>query len=74
MAFAYRVATHEIKRRTAWWWRYLFVSVFFYAEFKNLIVRIAHLRHMLRQNEWVVTPRGHLSRVGVEIEPLASEG
>jgi cellulose synthase/poly-beta-1,6-N-acetylglucosamine synthase-like glycosyltransferase len=74
VAFAYRVATAEIKQRTAWWWRYLFVSVFFYAEFKNLIVRIAHLRHLLRQNEWVVTPRGHVSRVGTEIEPLATDG
>lgn len=70
VAFAYRVATAEIKQRTSWWWRYLFVSVFFYAEFKNLIVRIAHLRHLLRQNEWVVTPRGHVSRVAAAIEPV----
>ncbi|MBA4248961.1 MAG: histidine kinase [Microbacterium sp.] len=74
VAFAYRVATAEIKQRSSWWWRYLFVSVFFYAEFKNLIVRIAHLRHLLRQNEWVVTPRGHVSRVGTEIEPRATDG
>lgn len=74
VAFAYRVAVPEIKRRTSWWWSYLFVSVFFYAEFKNLIVRIAHLRHLLRQNEWVVTPRGHVAKVVGQIESTSAGG
>ena len=65
VAFAFRVATPEIKKRTSWWWQYLLFSVFFYQEFKNLIVRIAHMRHLLRQDEWVVTPRGHASKVSL---------
>jgi cellulose synthase/poly-beta-1,6-N-acetylglucosamine synthase-like glycosyltransferase len=74
VAFAYRVATPDIRHRTSWWWRYLFVSTFFYSEFKNLIVRIAHLRHLLRQDEWVVTPRGNALRVstpGSATEPIS---
>lgn len=69
--FAYQVATAEIKQHTAWWWRYLFFSVFFYQEFKNLIVRIAHMRHLLRQDEWVVTPRGHVQKVLAHVEQAA---
>jgi cellulose synthase/poly-beta-1,6-N-acetylglucosamine synthase-like glycosyltransferase len=59
IAFAYRVAAPEIKKRTSWWWQYLLFSIVFYSELKNLIVRIAHIREFLRQDEWVVTPRGH---------------
>ncbi len=72
VAFAYRVATLEIKQRTSWWWKYLCESVFFYQEFKNLIVRIAHLRHVLRQNEWVVTPRGNTAKVTTRGAPTAA--
>lgn len=72
VAFAYSVATPEIKKRTSWWWNYLIVSIFFYQEFKNLIVRIAHLRHLLRQNEWVVTPRGNTAKVTTRGAPTAA--
>lgn len=68
VAFAYQVATAEITQRTSWWWRYLLFSVFFYQEFKNLIVRIAHMRHLLRQDEWVVTPRGNATKVVAQVE------
>ena len=68
VAFAYEVSTAEIRQHTSWWWRYLLFSVFFYQEFKNLIVRIAHMRHLLRQSEWVVTPRGHVSKVVAVVE------
>ncbi len=60
LAFAHRLAAPEIRGRTAWWWQYLLFSVFFYQEWKNLIVRVAHLRQLFHQHEWVVTPRGHV--------------
>jgi cellulose synthase/poly-beta-1,6-N-acetylglucosamine synthase-like glycosyltransferase len=58
--FAYRLAAPEIRQRRSWWWQYLAFSVLFYQEWKNLIVRVAHLRQALHQEEWVVTPRGHV--------------
>ncbi len=58
--FASRLAAPEIKAHRSWWWAYLAFSVFFYQEWKNLIVRVAHLKQLLRQDEWVVTPRGRV--------------
>lgn len=60
IAFAYRLAAPEIRRHRSWWWAYAAFSVFFYQEWKNLIVRVAHLRQLFRQHEWVVTPRGRV--------------
>ncbi len=60
IAFAYRLAAPEIRARHSWWWSYLVFSVLFYQEWKNLIVRVAHLRQLLRQSQWIVTPRGHV--------------
>ena len=62
IAFAYKLGAPEIRERTAWWWQYVFVSVIAYSELKNIIVRVAQIRHILRQDEWVVTPRGHVDR------------
>ena len=62
VAFAYRLGAPEIRQHRSWWWQYVFASVFVYSEFKNVIVRVAQMRHLLRQNEWVVTPRGHVDR------------
>lgn len=60
LVFAHRLAAPEIRSQTRWWWQYLAFSVFFYQEWKNLIVRVAHLRQFLRQHQWIVTPRGHV--------------
>jgi cellulose synthase/poly-beta-1,6-N-acetylglucosamine synthase-like glycosyltransferase len=62
IAFAYKLGAPEIRERTSWWWQYVFVSVIAYSELKNIIVRVAQIRHILRQDEWVVTPRGHVDR------------
>ncbi len=60
--FAYRLAAPEIRTHKSWWWQYLAFSIFFYQEWKNLIVRVAHLKEFFRQEEWVVTPRGHVEQ------------
>jgi len=62
IAFAYKLGAPEIREHTSWWWQYVFVSVIAYSELKNIIVRVAQIRHILRQDEWVVTPRGHVDR------------
>ena len=61
-SITYKLGAPEIREHTSWWWQYVFVSVIAYSELKNIIVRVAQIRHILRQDEWVVTPRGHVDR------------
>ncbi len=60
--FAHRLGDPEIRKHTAWWWQYAAASVIIYAELKNVIVRVAQIRHVLGMDEWVVTPRGRVER------------
>lgn len=55
--FAYRQADPEIRSRTRWFWFYLVVSSVFYTEYKNVIARVAQVKHAMRENAWKVTPR-----------------
>nr|WP_246096281.1 glycosyltransferase [Streptomyces botrytidirepellens] len=55
--FAWRLAIPELRRRRAWFWRYLFVATFFYSHFKNIVARQALLKEVLRDQQWRVTPR-----------------
>lgn len=57
ICFAYRLADPEIRRRKGWFWFYLGASVLFYMEFKNLISRVAHVKELMREHRWIVTPR-----------------
>lgn len=51
------LAAPEIRGRTSWWWGYGFATVFFYAEWKNLIARVAQMKQLMGEHQWVVTPR-----------------
>lgn len=55
--FAYLMSAPEIKRRKGWYLFYLFMSLLFYTEFKNLISRVAHLKELMQERQWKVTPR-----------------
>lgn len=55
--FAWRLAVPELRRRRSWFWRYLFVTTFFYTHFKNFVARQAHLKEALGERQWRVTPR-----------------
>ncbi|GAA0546605.1 hypothetical protein GCM10010390_55960 [Streptomyces mordarskii] len=55
--FAWRLAVPELRRRRAWFWRYLLVSTFFYSHFKNIVARQSLLKEVLRDRQWRVTPR-----------------
>jgi CheY-like chemotaxis protein/cellulose synthase/poly-beta-1,6-N-acetylglucosamine synthase-like glycosyltransferase len=55
--FTHRLAAPEIRRRGAWFLFYAVVSFLFYAEFKNLISRVAHIKEAMRERQWKVTPR-----------------
>ena len=61
--FAYRLGAPEIRANRAWWWQYALLSVIVYSEFKNVIVRVAQIRHVLGADEWVVTPRGRVEHL-----------
>lgn len=55
--FTYPLADQQIKERRRWFVSYLFVSFFFYTEFKNLIARLAQLKELMGERAWKVTPR-----------------
>ena len=48
--------THKREHPT-WFWRYLLTSFFFYAEYKNLLGRVAQIKEFLGEKAWKVTPR-----------------
>ncbi|MFJ5226651.1 glycosyltransferase [Streptomyces sp. NPDC088400] len=56
-AFAWRLAVPELRRRRSWFWRYVFVTTFFYTHFKNMLARQACLKEALGERQWRVTPR-----------------
>ena len=59
---AYRLAVPEIRRRTAWFVSYLLVSTLVYAEFKNVISRVAQVKELMGDRRWVVTTRTRPAR------------
>lgn len=56
MLAGYLVAHPSIRRHPAWFAQALVVLPF-YAEFKNCVVRTAHLRELVGGRDWIVTPR-----------------
>jgi cellulose synthase/poly-beta-1,6-N-acetylglucosamine synthase-like glycosyltransferase len=60
-AFAWRLAVPELRRRKAWFWRYLLVSTVFYTHFKNVVARQSHLKEAMGDRRWRVTPRAEVS-------------
>lgn len=55
--FAWRLSVPELKRRHWWWWQYVLVTGTLFGEFKALVNRAAHLRELLGDRAWQVTPR-----------------
>ena len=62
-----KVADPSIPRR--WFWRYGLMAPF-YVEYKNTISRVAQLREIVGEDEWIVTPRGVASSVEPDLDPL----
>jgi CheY-like chemotaxis protein/cellulose synthase/poly-beta-1,6-N-acetylglucosamine synthase-like glycosyltransferase len=67
--FARRLAAPEIRRRGGWFLFYAVASFLFYAEFKNLISRVAHIKEAMRERQWKVTPRARAMGVRGEAIP-----
>ena len=55
--FAYLLGDETIRRHRGWFLLYGLHSVFWFGEFKNLIVRVAQLKELLGERQWRVTPR-----------------
>ncbi len=72
---AWRLAAPEIKKHP--WWFVLggLASLVAYTEIKNLINRVAHLKQLRGEHQWVVTPRTAVSTGSTQTQTrtLASE-
>jgi len=55
--FAWKLAHPSIKSHKRWFVLFLFSSLIFYTEVKNIIVRTAHLKELMGERTWKVTPR-----------------
>ena len=55
--FAAKLAHPSIKRHRRWFAFSVVASLLFYTEFKNIIVRTAHLKELMGEKAWKVTPR-----------------
>ena len=54
---AWRLATPELRRHPWWFVGAAVANLLFYTEVKNLVNRIAHLKQLRGEHQWVVTPR-----------------
>lgn len=71
--FARRLAVPEIRRRTWWFWSHLLVSSLVYTEWKNIVARIAHVKELVGETQWNVTPRHETDDRDTDQHPAASE-
>ena len=56
-AAAWRLATPEIRQHPWWFVGAGLANLFAYNELKNLVNRVAHLKQLRGEHQWVVTPR-----------------
>ena len=54
---AWRLATPDLHRRGRWFVVYGLVSQLVYMEFKNIVARTAHVKELMGERKWKVTPR-----------------
>jgi cellulose synthase/poly-beta-1,6-N-acetylglucosamine synthase-like glycosyltransferase/GGDEF domain-containing protein len=55
--FAWKLGDESIKHHKRWYLLFLAASLTFYTELKNVIVRTAHLKELMGERTWKVTPR-----------------
>jgi hypothetical protein len=55
--YAWRLAHPSIKQHKRWFVVLGLSSLFFYTEVKNVVGRTAHLKELMRERKWKVTPR-----------------
>jgi len=60
---AWRLSHPSVRPHKTWFVLYGLASQLFYAEFKNVIARTAHIKEAMRERKWKVTPRA-VSAIG----------
>lgn len=55
--FAWRLGHPSIRSHTGWFVWFLVASLVFYTEAKNVVARTAHIKELMRERAWKVTPR-----------------
>jgi cellulose synthase/poly-beta-1,6-N-acetylglucosamine synthase-like glycosyltransferase len=68
---AWRLATPEIRRHRRWFVVAALVNLLVYTEAKNLVNRVAQLKQLRGEHQWVVTPRRADARPTVAQEVAA---
>lgn len=75
---AWRLAAPEIRRHPRWFVGAAIANMLVYTEAKNVVARVAHLKQLRGEHQWVVTPRnapsrGHTEgRTDPELEEVAA--
>jgi cellulose synthase/poly-beta-1,6-N-acetylglucosamine synthase-like glycosyltransferase/GGDEF domain-containing protein len=68
---AWRLSHPSVGRHKSWFVFYGLCSQLFYAEFKNVINRTAHIKEAMRERKWKVTPRAApVAKLGDATTPL----
>jgi cellulose synthase/poly-beta-1,6-N-acetylglucosamine synthase-like glycosyltransferase len=55
--FAWRLSVPELRRRRRWWLQYVLLTGILFGEFKAHVNRAAHVRELVGDHAWQVTPR-----------------
>jgi diguanylate cyclase (GGDEF)-like protein len=66
---AWRLAAPELRRHGRWFLVYGLVSQLLYTEFKNVIARTAHLKELMGERKWKVTPRKARPAASAHVQP-----
>jgi cellulose synthase/poly-beta-1,6-N-acetylglucosamine synthase-like glycosyltransferase len=61
--FGYLLGDSNIRRHKRWFGIYAIHSMIWFAEFKNLIARVAQLKELIGERQWRVTPRTSAARM-----------
>ena len=70
---AWRLATPDLRRHPKWFLGAAVANLFFYTELKNLIARVAHLKQLRGEHQWVVTPRTAPSTSSTKSAPSTTD-
>lgn len=70
---AYRLAAPEIRAHKAWFWGAMVANLLLYTEAKNLVNRVAQLKQLRGEHQWVVTPRRSRGDEAASAEHPASD-
>lgn len=73
--YAWKLSHESIGHHRRWFWLYLVSSLVFYTEIKNVITRTAHIKEVMQDRQWKVTPRstGPALDAEADAEALAAE-